>query len=250
MSLFSPLEQFEIVVLRPIYGTFVEDVWFDFSITNVTIYLGLIYFAVRMFRMLAISGNQLVSHNWYYLMNALYNFIASLIKQQTGSANFVYVPIIFTTFIFILCANLLGLLPFGYTVTGQILITFTIAFSFNFGFFLLGWQKRGFGFLRLFVPKNAPLLFKPLIAVIELVSYLLRTFSLSIRLFANMMAGHTLLHILSSFCFVGGLFFSFIPWLLVFAVVISEFAIAFIQAYVFTILLIIYLNDAINVHGH
>lgn len=250
---FSPLEQFEILVLTPI---FTESVFgtptflLDISVTNATIYLIFIVSTIVKILEFSLYEVRVISHKWFNAVEFLYGFVNSLIRQQTGSARYEYAPIFFTTFLFILGSNLVGLLPFGYTMTGQILVTFTLAFSFNFGFFILGWQKQGFSFLRLFVPKNAPALFKPLIAVIEVVSYLLRTFSLSIRLFANMMAGHTLLHILSSFCFVSGVAFSLIPWLLVFAVVVLEFAIAFIQAYVFVILLTIYLNDAVNSHAH
>jgi len=243
--MYSPLEQFAISVIYPInfFG-------FDLSLTNVTAYLFIILFLSFSIFYLSTHSSLFVPNRWLSITELLYGFVGSLVRQQTGVYGTEYVPIFFTTFIFILLSNLIGLLPFGFTITSHIFVTFLLAFSFNVGFLVLGFQKQGISFLKLFVPKDAPALFKPLIIVIELVSYLIRTFSLSLRLFANMMAGHTLLHILTSFCFVGGLPFSFVPWLLVLAVGLLEFAIAFIQAYVFVILLTIYLNDAINSHAH
>jgi len=145
-------------------------------------------------------------------------------------------------------------MPFGFTVTSHIIVTFFLALSFNLGFLFLGLVMHKFRFFLLFVPKGVPLLLAPLIIIIEIVSYLIRTFSLSLRLFANMMAGHTLLKILASFVVacasVGGyaLAAGAVPLLLVFAVTALEVGIAFLQAYVFTILLCIYANDAVNLH--
>jgi len=145
---------------------------------------------------------------------------------------------------------LIGLIPFAFTPTSHLVFTFSLALTCNLAFIIIGFKENGFKFLNLFVPKGGPLWLLPLIVVIEFVSYLLRTFSLSIRLFANMMAGHTLLHILSSFvtAFIkaGYLMYGIFPILLVVAVLVLELAIAFIQAYVFIVLLCIYLNDAFH----
>jgi ATP synthase subunit 6 len=241
----SPLEQFSVIVQFPLsiplFGV-------DITISNAVIYQVLVLSVFNFFLYFTTKKSSFVPSRWQSVIELLYTFVGSLVRQQTGVNGVEYVPLFFTTFMFILISNLIGLMPFGFTMTSHILLTFTLALAFNIGFLLLGFQKQGISFLKLFVPKGVPLLFKPLIIVIEVVSYLIRTFSLSLRLFANMMAGHTLLHILASFCFVGGTAFSFVPWLLVFAVVLLEFAIAFIQAYVFVILLTIYLNDSINGH--
>jgi len=241
----SPLEQFSVIVQFPLsiplFGV-------DITISNAVIYQVLVLSVFNFFLYFTTKKSSFVPSRWQSVIELLYTFVGSLVRQQTGANGVEYVPLFFTTFMFILISNLIGLMPFGFTMTSHILLTFTLALAFNIGFLLLGFQKQGISFLKLFVPKGVPLLFKPLIIVIEVVSYLIRTFSLSLRLFANMMAGHTLLHILASFCFVGGTAFSFVPWLLVFAVVLLEFANAFIQAYVFVILLTIYLNDSINGH--
>jgi ATP synthase subunit 6 len=145
-----------------------------------------------------------------------------------------------------LFSNIIGLFPFSFTVTSQLAITFALSLSFNLGFFVLGFYIHGIKFLKLFVPSGAPAVLLPLIVVIEIVSYSIRTFSLSIRLFANMMAGHTLLHILSSFSLQlikYSFFFALVTFTLIMAVYLLEFGIAFIQAYVFVILLCIYSND-------
>lgn len=177
-----------------------------------------------------------------------------MLNQQAGAKALRFFPLFATTFFIILGANLIGLTPFGFTVTGHIIITFTLALAFNLGFVFLGLQLHKLHFLKLFVPSGVPQVLLPLIVVIEIVSYVIRTFSLSLRLFANMMAGHTLLQILASFVVaflsVGGLisFVGLVPFALVFAVTVLEVAIAFLQAYVFTILLCIYANDSINLH--
>jgi ATP synthase subunit 6 len=242
--MYSPLEQFAVLILQPVvfFGL-------DFSITNATIYLFVIFAIFYVLSYFSFYNVMVIPSAWVIIFNELYVFVSTLVKQQTNKNLNEFVSIVFSTFIFILVVNLVGLLPFGYAVTGHIIVTFVMAFSFNLGFFLWGFQMHGIGFLRLFVPKDAPMAFKPLIVVIEIVSYLLRTFSLSIRLFANMMAGHTLLHILASFCFASGLVFSIVPWALVIAISFLEIAIAFIQAYVFSILLCIYANDSIS-GGH
>jgi F-type H+-transporting ATPase subunit a len=184
------------------------------------------------------------------LVELIYKFVVQTLKQQAGQGAVLYFPLIFLAFIFILFANLIGLLPLGFTTTGHIAVTFTIAFGFNLGFFILGFVKHGIGFLKFFVPSDAPKPLLPLIIVIEVVSYALRTFSLAIRLFANMMAGHTLLFILSSFilAFLHSSYaiFALFPFILVLAVIGLEVGIAFLQAYVFMVLLSIYLNDSLN----
>lgn len=183
-------------------------------------------------------------------LELIYYFIYGMLNQQSGFNGRSYFPIFFLTFFWILFSNFIGLFPLSFTITSHIIITFYLAFSFNFGLIFFGFYKHSLNFLKLFVPKGAPAALLPLIVVIEVTSYLLRTFSLSVRLFANMMAGHTLLHILSSFVlklqFAGFVIFSFLPYIIVMAVMILEFAIAFIQAYVFVILLCIYLKDSLE----
>jgi len=193
---------------------------------------------------------RLVPKKIQLLCEILFSFVVSVVKQQAGSKALKYLPFFFSVFLLILISNVIGLLPFAFTPTSHLIFTLTLAFSCNLGLVIIGFAENGWRFLLLFVPKGGPLWLMPLIVLIEFLSYLLRTLSLSIRLFANMMAGHTLLHILASFitAFInaGYLATAFAPFILVIAVIALELGIAFLQAYVFLILLCIYLNDSLH----
>lgn len=241
----SPLEQFILQIIVPI---FVGSL--DLSLTNATIYLALVPVLSGSFIFFSIQRLQLLPSRWLRTVESLYLFVLDVMRQQAGRLSEPYFPLFFTVFIFILTANLLGLVPFSFSSTGQLAVTLTLALTFNVGFVVLGLQKNRLRFLLLFVPTGVPALVKPLIVLIEVVSYALRTFSLSVRLFANIMAGHTLLHILSSFsvAFINAGFYllALIPLVLVLGVTFLELGIAFLQAYVFLVLLSIYLNDSFH----
>jgi ATP synthase subunit 6 len=245
----SPLETFEVVLYYPLFPLL------DLSFTNASLYLLLLFFLLVLLLIPSTTRTFLVPSRSQLLLESLYSFILTMVKEQTGRSAIGYFPLFLLVFLFIAVSNLVGLIPFAFTVTAQFAVTFALALSFNLGFLFLGFARNGLNFLRLFVPSDAPPLLLPLIVVIEVVSYLIRTFSLSIRLFANMMAGHTLLHILTTFALKmlksGGLFLllAFLPFVLVLAVFALEFAIALIQAYVFVILLCIYVNDSYH-PGH
>jgi ATP synthase subunit 6 len=248
-SLFSPLEQFEIIVLRPfLLGSI------DVSVTNAALYSCIVFLFLSLFFYLAISRPYLLPARWQTVAEGFYVFVLDMVAQQAGKKAYLYFPLFITTFFYILGANLVGLTPFAFTLTSHIIITFTLALAFNLGFAFIGLFFHKLHFFTLFVPKGVPILLTPLIVVIEIVSYLIRTFSLSLRLFANMMAGHTLLQILSSFviAFLNTkgilILLGLVPFFLVFFVTVLEVGIAFLQAYVFTILLCIYVNDALNLH--
>jgi len=245
----SPLEQFEILVIYPIslYGLL------DISITNSVIYMVIIFTSIFLFHFLGFFNINLVYSNpLSSILEFVYLFILGMVRQQSGIVGQNFFPFFFFVFWFILFSNLFGLLPYGFTVTGHIIMTFFLALSFNLSFLIYGLAKHGLKFFLLFVPKGAPVFLIPLLIVIEVLSYTLRTLSLSIRLFANMMAGHTLMFILSSFIlsFLALGFLGFFPMLLVFLllffVFVLEVGIAFLQAYVFVILLAIYLKDGIT----
>lgn len=190
----SPLEQFEIIVLQPfLVGKL------DFSFTNAALYNVVVFSFLFMFFYLAISRPYLLPSRWQTLAEGFYGFVLDMVSQQAGKKAYLYFPLFITTFFYILGSNLVGLTPFAFTLTSHIIITFTLALAFNIGFAFVGLFFHKLHFFTLFAPKGVPSLLLPLIIVIEVVSYLIRTFSLSLRLFANMMAGHTLLQILSSF---------------------------------------------------
>jgi F-type H+-transporting ATPase subunit a len=180
--LLSPLEQFEILIVKPltVFG-------FDITITNSSLYLFLTLFVCFLFFYLSSTPTPLVIPNrWQYLLEQTYLFVLDMVKQQAGFKALPYFPALLAVFLFIAVSNLLGLTPFGFTSTSHIIVTFLFAFSFNLGILFLGLQLHKLHFFSLFVPSGVPKVLLPLIVVIEVISYLIRTFSLSLRLFANM----------------------------------------------------------------
>lgn len=244
--MFSPFEQFELNVFYPLYiGNL------DFSITNTTITLVFAILLILFFLTISLYNATLIPGYWQSLIELIYKFIQSLIKEQIGSKGQPYFPLIFVVFLFILFLNLIGLVPYGFTVTAQIAVTFTLALSFFIGLTIIGFKAQGIKFLKIFVPSGIPLWLLPLLIVIEIMSYCLRPLSLSIRLFANMLAGHVLLHIIagaSLFALTKNILLALLPWLFITVFMVLEIGIAFLQAYVFSILLCIYLHDSL--YGH
>jgi len=243
--LYSPLEQFEII---PLISILIDKISLNI-LTNFNLYLTIVCFTSFYIFLIGICKAKLIGNNNQVFLEIIYIFLTSMIKQQAGKEGLNFFTIFFTNFIIVLFSNLVGILPFSFTPTAQLILPVTLATCFNLFFFFYGFELHGLKFLALFVPKGTPIVLLPLIIIIEIVSYSLRTFSLAIRLFANMMAGHTLLHILSSFVFLllstDHLNVTFIvPFILVIAVTFLEIGIAFLQAYVFIILACIYLNDS------
>jgi F-type H+-transporting ATPase subunit a len=243
--IFNPLEQFRIMVLQKMFFGNV-----DISITNNTIILFVILIGFTFLFYINYSTNTYIPSKWQYSVENIYIFVLQLFKQQVNNIVALrYFPLVLFVFSFILIANLIGLLPYGFTITGHIIFTFQIAFSLFFGITLINIINNKLEFLNLFVPSGVPKPLIPFLVIIEIVSYLIRPFSLSVRLFANMLAGHTLLNILSAFIF--NVFkqyalISFLPLLFIVFIIVLEFCIAIVQAYIFSILTCIYLNDIYN----
>lgn len=246
----TPLEQFSIICLVPLrVGTL------DLSFTNSSLYLlyttGLVLLLTHL---VTLHGGNIVPSRWQSLVEMIYEFVISLVQEQIGAKGRKYFPLIFTTFVFLLGTNLIGMVPYSFTATSHLVVTFGLSLSLFIGITLVGFQIHGLHFFSFLLPKGAPLILAPLLVVLELVSYCFRAVSLGVRLFANMMAGHTLVKILSGFAWtmlsVGGVLAvaSVIPFGIVFALTGLEIGVACLQAYVFTILTCIYLNDAINLH--
>ena len=176
-----------------------------------------------------------------------YELIANLLRDNVGKAGMPYFPFVFSVFMFILAANLLGMLPYSFTFTSHIIVTFAMAATIFVGVTLIGFAKHGLHFFSLFLPSGTPVFLAPLIILIEVISYFVRPVSLSVRLFGNMVAGHTMLKVFAGFVIALGIF-GVAPLILIVALTGLEIGIAIIQAYVFTILTCIYLNDAVNLH--
>jgi F-type H+-transporting ATPase subunit a len=177
-----------------------------------------------------------------------------MVKEQIGSANEIYLPLIYGLFFFVLVANLIGNVPYSFAVATSAIVSMGLSVAIFLGVTILGLHRHGLHFFSYFIPAGTPLVMVPMLALVELVSYLARAFSLGIRLFANIVAGHTLLKILSGFLypmFTSGLLLllvSVFPIALFTTLIALEVAVSFIQAYVLTILTCIYLRDAIDLH--
>ena len=250
LNIYSPVEQFAIICyLRFNLGLF------DFSWTNSSLYLSIIALLLFLFSsILFIKGGLFVPSRWQLILEGVYEFITGLIDQQIGLEGKPYFFLIFAVFLTILLANLIGMVPYGFTTTSHLAVTVGFSLSLLIGITIMGFQKHGLHFLSFFLPKGVPLALGSLLVLIEIVSYLSRPISLGVRLFANMMAGHILLHILSgfayaSFCAGGVLMLAGIfPFLAVIAVTLLEFLVACLQAYVLTTLIAIYMHDSIALH--
>jgi F-type H+-transporting ATPase subunit a len=177
-----------------------------------------------------------------------------MVRDQIGTANEVYLPFIYSLFFFIIIANLSGNIPYNYTITTSIITSIGLSFTIFIGVTIIGLNQHNIKFFSYFVPSGCPLALVPLLVLIELVSYIARAFSLGVRLFANMVAGHTLLKILSTFLFQmfsGGfivMLLTLIPFTIFIGLIGLELAVSVIQAYVFTILVSSYIKDAIDLH--
>jgi F-type H+-transporting ATPase subunit a len=178
----------------------------------------------------------------------VYELVSNIIEGSAGSEGKKYLPVIFTVFIFILFCNLVGMIPYSFAVTSHIIVTFAVAFCVFIAITALGFAKHGFHYLSLFLPEGTPIIMAPLMIVIELFSYLSRPVSLSVRLAANMTAGHIVIKLLASFVIMGGLGLGIFPFAFLTILQGFEIFVAVLQAYIFTILSCVYLNDAINLH--
>ena len=238
----SPLEQFEIVRLAPM-----EIGGLDVSFTNSSLWMVISVVAVTTLLTASMSRRAMVPGRWQSVAELFYEFIANTLRDTAGSDGRRYFPLIFTLFMFILFANLLGLIPYSFTTTSHIIVTFAMAIAVFVGVTLLGFVKHGFRFLGFFVPSGVPVAMVPLMVLIELISYLARPITLSLRLFANMLSGHTLLKVFGGFVVPLGIA-GIAPLALTVALYGLELIVAFLQAYVFTVLTCLYINDALHMH--
>lgn len=248
----SPLEQFELIPLIPIrFGDF------DISITHSTLFMliSLTTFLLLIRMILMNNGGTLVPNRWQVLVEGIYG-LAMMMPHDTikGGQGQKYFPLIFSLFSFVLTCNLIGMVPYSFTATSHLSITLGLASIVFFGYAITGVRKHGIRMLELYYPAGVSLVLAPLIVPIELIAQMSRIISLSVRLFANMMAGHTLLKVIAGFAWqmmsLGtALFIAHLVTLAVLTLLIGlEFAVAFIQAYVFAILTCIYLDEAENLH--
>lgn len=250
---YSPLEQFQII---PILSLHLGKL--DFSITNsALISLLIISVFVTFLYMLMDRKNFslfLVPNRWQSIMETLYKVLVSMVTDNVGPKGEKFFPFIFTLFLFIVLSNLIGLVPYSFTLTSHLIVTFSLALIVFISVNIVGARVHGLKMFSLFLPAGTSLALAFLLVPIEFVSYMFKPISLSVRLFANLMAGHTLLKVIAGFGWAlmgcSGLLFlaHYVPLIVLFPLFGLELAVSLIQAYVFSILSCIYLNDALNLH--
>jgi len=240
----NPMSQFEInrYVKLELFGV-------DASFTNSSAFMVAAVVVIIMFFTLAISSRSLVPGRMQSIAELSYEFIANLLRDNVGKEGIIYLPFVFSIFMFILACNLLGMLPYSFTVTSHIVVTFALAAMVFLVVTIIGFARHGLGYLRLFAPEGVPFVLLILIVPIEMISYLIRPISLSVRLFANMMAGHIMLKVFAGFVVSLGMF-GFVPLIATVAFTGLEFVVSILQAFIFSVLTCIYLNDAVNMHHH
>lgn len=242
----NPIEQFEI---KPLID--IEVGGYNISFTNSAVMMVLVVILATAFLTLSVRSRSLVPGRMQSLAELLYEFISGLLRDNVGSEGRAYFPFIFTLFVFVLFGNILGLLPYSFTFTSHIIVTFAMAAVVFVGVTIIGFARHGFHFFRMFFPHGVPLFIAPVLVPVELISYFSRPISLAVRLFANMTAGHIILTVLGGFVVtLGGMFVlpGLVPFAFLSAVTLLEIGIALLQAYVFTVLSCIYLHDAIHMH--
>ena len=240
----NPMHQFEIYRIGPEINLGTVNL----SFTNASLFMIISAITILFLLFLGTKKKLLIPSKTQFITEMSYTFIAKMINDTAGSGAKSFFPFIFTLFMFVLFCNMIGMLPYSFTVTSHIIVTFMLAATVFIGVTIIGFIKHGIKYLELFVPKGVPIILLPLIIVIEIISYLSRPVSLSVRLFANMMAGHTMLKVFGGFVISLGLLGGWLPLSFSVALTGLEILVAFLQAYVFAILTCIYLNDALNLH--
>jgi len=237
---FHPMDQF---IVKPLFG---GDTIEWYTITNVTLWMGLAILAIVGLLVLSTSKRAVVPSRMQSIAELAYGFVYKMVEDVAGKDGVKYFPYIMTLFMFIVCANFLGLLPMSFTTTSHIAVTVVMAMAVFLTVTLLGFYLHGISFLKLFWISSAPLALRPILALIEVISYFVRPVSHSIRLAGNMMAGHAVIKVFAGFAAVT--LIAPVSVLAITAIYALEMLVSFIQAYVFAILTCVYLKDALHPH--
>lgn len=246
----DPLHQFQI---NPILQIVIAG--YDVSFTNSALFMVIAVALIYALLVFGMSGRALVPGRLQSAAEMFYEFVANMVRDNAGHDARPYFPFVFAIFMFVLFGNLVGMIPFTFTFTSHIIVTFTLAATVFVFVTVLALMKHGLHFFSFFMPHGAPVALAPILIPIEVISYLMRPVSLSIRLFANMMAGHTMLKVFAGFTVLMisglgalGLFVGLVPIAINVALTGFEFLVAFLQAYVFSILTCLYIRDALELH--
>jgi F-type H+-transporting ATPase subunit a len=240
----SPLSQFEV---KKIFDLKIGSI--DISFTNSSLYMVLATIFVIAFMIIATRKKSLIPSRLQMIAESVYNFVFDMIKSSIGNEGSKFFPLVFSIFTFVLLCNLLGMTPYSFTATSQVIVTFALAMTAFTTVTIFAIVRNGFfGFLHMFLPSGVPLLMAPVIFLIEFFSFLIRPITLSVRLFANMVAGHVLLKVVAGFVISLGIIFGTFPFLFSVIMIGFEFFVAGLQAYIFAILVCAYLGEVTKSH--
>ena len=240
----NPMQQFTVYRIGPE----IKIAGVDLSFTNASLFMVISASIILFFLFFGSKEKKIIPDKVQLMAEMFYSFVAKMISDTAGTKAKPFFPFIFSLFMFVLFCNMVGMLPYSFTVTSHIIVTLIMALFIFVAVTIIGFVKHGFKYLSIFVPSGVPAVLLPLITIIEIISYLSRPVSLSVRLFANMMAGHTMLKVFGGFVVSLGILGGWLPLSFSVALTGLEILVAFLQAYVFAILTCIYLNDALNLH--
>lgn len=242
----DPLHQFQI---HPLIKITIKD-WLDISITNATAFMLLATVLVMLLLYIGVKSNRKLRKPTKVeaVSELTFNFVAGLVDENCGSEGRKYLPFVMSFFMLIAMGNLLGMIPYAFTFTSHIIVTFVMAALVFVVITIIGFLQHGVGYLKIFLPDGAPIFLAPVLVPIELISYLSRPISLSVRLFANIMAGHMVLKIFAGFVVSLGVIGGILPLGMTVLLTFFEVFVALVQAYIFSILTCVYLNDALHLH--
>jgi len=243
MERHNPLDQFKLekILDLKLFG-------YDVSITNSSIYMVIVGIFIVTYFAIAFRKQSLVPGRMQLSGEVIYNMVADMLQKNSGAKGKKFIPFIFTLFLFIMMCNLFGMIPYAFTVTSHISITLALAMMVFLTVTLVGIFLHGLHFFSLFLPKGTPWWLAPLMILIEVFTYLARPMTLSLRLAANMIAGHVLLKVMAGFIVSLVIYLKFLPIPLIVLLIGFEIFVAILQAYIFSILSCVYLNDALNLH--
>ncbi|QKX01891.1 F0F1 ATP synthase subunit A [Wolbachia endosymbiont of Cruorifilaria tuberocauda] len=238
----NPLEQFKIytiIELPKLFG-------YNINFTNSSFFMMISVVSVILFLLFGVRQKSIMPGHLQAVIEYIYDFVISIIENNTGSKGLKHIPLIFTVFVFTLSCNLVGILPYCFTVTSHIIVTFALSIVVFTYTTVVGFKERGIRFLHILLPKGTPLWLAPMMVLIKIFAYLARPISLSIRLAANMIAGHTIIKVIAGFVMNMHLTLAPIPFLFIVALIGFEVFVAILQAYIFTSLTCVYLSDAVK----
>lgn len=238
----NPLDQFKVYTIAELPKLF----GYDISFTNSSLFMMISVMLIMIFLICGVRKGASIPGYFQAAVEYAYDFVVSIIENNAGSQGLKHIPLIFTVFIFILSCNLVGILPYGFTVTSHIIVTFALSMVVFIYTTVVGFKERGIGFFRILLPKGTPLWLAWLIVIIKLFAYLVRPISLSMRLAANMTAGHIVIKVVAGLIMDMNVFLSPLPFLFVAALIGVELFVAVLQAYIFTVLTCVYLSDSVK----